>query len=671
MEIRGNRFVDDEGRRLILRGVNLGGSTKVPVNPDGRTHLKEGFYDGGAVSFVGRPFPLSDADAHFERLARWGQGFIRFLVTWEAVEHEGPGIYDEAYLAYLEAIAEKAASRNISLFIDPHQDVWSRWSGGDGAPLWTLEALGFEARNFQASGAAMLHEEMGDEYPRMQWFSNYQRLAAATMFTLFFGGDDFAPGLQVSGEPVQDFLQGRYIAAMRELARRLSPFPNVVGFDSLNEPGAGYIGLPDLRRRREGFTALGPAPTPWEALLAGEGLPVDAETLGVRGLGISSLGRKPFGTPGVRAWKAGETCIWRRLGLWDLVGEEPRLLKPGWFAERLGAGAASLAGSGDRPYATFNELYLKPFVARFAREIRRAAPSSGDGWGSERFAIFVEGVPEGGRPAWGPNDTPRVVNGTHWYDSFTLTLKRWTGFLAFDPETERPIIGPRAVRRFFSAALARILAHSRVAMGGVPTLLGEYGLPFDLNGRRAFRTGNYRLHERALAAYYDAIDANLLDATIWNYTADNSHARGDGWNGEDLSVFCADEAAEGRTETGDPRDAGGRALRGFVRPYAVAVAGDIVSMSFSLSAGEFRLRFRPDPTVSAPTEIFVPRLQYPRGFSVESAGLVVARREATQTRAEALENSTEDELPPLSEPIMLELRPDRMAEECLLVLRRL
>ena len=47
-----------------------------------------------------RPFPLAEADEHFGRLASWGLTFVRLLVTWEAVEHAGPGIYDEDYLTY-------------------------------------------------------------------------------------------------------------------------------------------------------------------------------------------------------------------------------------------------------------------------------------------------------------------------------------------------------------------------------------------------------------------------------------------------------------------------------------------------------------------------------------------------------------------------------------------
>lgn len=115
----GEWFFDEDGRRVILRGVNLGGSSKSPVGS--ASHTAEKFYDTKNLSFVGRPFPLHEADEHFARLSAWGLNFVRLVVTWEAVEHKGPGIYDEEYLDYLLQLVRKAQKYNISCLIDPHQ----------------------------------------------------------------------------------------------------------------------------------------------------------------------------------------------------------------------------------------------------------------------------------------------------------------------------------------------------------------------------------------------------------------------------------------------------------------------------------------------------------------------------------------------------------------------
>jgi len=72
IHIQGPWLKDGEGRTLLLRGVNLSGASKVPFRPDGATHNGDGFFNHREVSFVGRPFPLEDADDHFERLRAWG-----------------------------------------------------------------------------------------------------------------------------------------------------------------------------------------------------------------------------------------------------------------------------------------------------------------------------------------------------------------------------------------------------------------------------------------------------------------------------------------------------------------------------------------------------------------------------------------------------------------------
>ena len=79
---RGTKFVDNEGRTLTLRGVNLGGA-KLPAGF--RSDQSE--EAGDDASYVGRPFPLSEAAEHLGRLRAWGFNIVRLSVTWDALEH--------------------------------------------------------------------------------------------------------------------------------------------------------------------------------------------------------------------------------------------------------------------------------------------------------------------------------------------------------------------------------------------------------------------------------------------------------------------------------------------------------------------------------------------------------------------------------------------------------
>ncbi|MCX7656518.1 MAG: cytoplasm protein, partial [Treponemataceae bacterium] len=62
--IKKSNLYDEEGRQILLRGCNLGGSSKVPTTPNGATWRKDSLENPRAVSFVGRPFPLEEADMH-------------------------------------------------------------------------------------------------------------------------------------------------------------------------------------------------------------------------------------------------------------------------------------------------------------------------------------------------------------------------------------------------------------------------------------------------------------------------------------------------------------------------------------------------------------------------------------------------------------------------------
>jgi hypothetical protein len=602
LQIGGSWFKDENGRTLILRGVNLGGSSKVPY-PHGATHVREGFYEHRDVSFVGRPFPLEEADEHLRRLRHWGFAFVRLLVTWEAVEHAGPGIYDQEYLEYLYEVARRAGEHGIDLFIDPHQDVWSRLSGGDGAPGWTFEAAGLDVTRFSETGAAIVHAVHGDPLPHLSWPTNETKLAAATMFSLFFGGNDFAPRAMVDGEPIQPFLQRHYLAAMEQVARRLQGLGNVVGYDTLNEPSPGYIGWPDLSVH-EGLLRLGDSPTPFQSMALGAGYPQQVEiwSLGLRG--PRRRAERLLNAAGVSTWLEGHPDIWREHGVWDVDSRgQPRLLRPDHFAQVDG-----------RP-VDFGADYLRPFLEKYARTIRAVDPEA---------ILFLEAPPRSAPLHWDLERVPRVVHAGHWYDGLTLATKAYIPNMGADFLSARLVVGRRRVRRSFVKQLANYRLEAAEHLGGAPTVIGEFGIPFDLRGGRAYRTGDFSGQIQALDDTFQALEANLLSGTLWNYTADNDNERGDQWNGEDFSIFSRDQ----QEDPGD-LDSGGRALESAVRPYARAVAGEPLEMAYNPGRRVFDFTFRHDAAIQAPTEIYVPNLHYPDGYEVEvSDGTYTADREA-------------------------------------------
>jgi hypothetical protein len=583
--IDGPWFKDEHGRTLMLRGVNLGGSSKVPF-PDGATHIHDGLFDHGNVSFVGRPFPLEEADEHFRRLRSWGLTFLRLLVTWEAVEHEGPGEYDQEYLEYLEELVHRAGDHGLKLFVDPHQDVWSRICGGDGAPGWTLELVGMDVRKISQTGAAIVHATAGHRYRRMIWPTNYSKLAAATMFTLFFGGSDFAPHTRLMGEPVQEFLQRHYIDAIKQIASRLAGLPQVIGYDTMNEPSAGFIGWPDLRSP-PALLRLGDTPTPYQSMLLAAGYPQQVEVWDVVRLGLRSRGRSLRNAERARLWHGDVQGIWRQNGVWDVGPDgEPQLLRPHYFSEVR----ANPAHFGD---------YLEPFLQRYARQIRSVDPDA---------VIFVEDLPGEAGIRWPLDALPGIVAAPHWYDGLTLFTTRYRPYLALDLSTGKLQFTPFGNRRAFAAQLARIKREARDRIGPVPVLIGECGIPFNLQRNRAYATGDFRQQARAMDVTLRAIEDNLLSHTLWNYTADNDNQHGDQWNGEDFSIFSRDQ----QTDPNDV-DSGGRALEAVIRPYPIAIAGLPIRLRFDYRTAHFELEFEHDPAVRAPTEVFVPRYQYPSG----------------------------------------------------------
>jgi hypothetical protein len=123
-------------------------------------------------------------------------------------------------------------------------------------------------------------------------------------------------------------------------------------------------------------------------------------------------------------------------------------------------------------------------------------------------------------------------------------MKRFRSNLAADFHTGKVIFGSKRIRRSFADQVGSFKEIAEGPLGGIPTLIGEFGIPFDLKGKRAYRSGDYRDQIRAMDRSMRAMEDNNLSCTLWNYTADNTNERGDKWNGEDLSIFSRDQQTD-------------------------------------------------------------------------------------------------------------------------------
>lgn len=628
LHTRNDCFVDSDGRQVILRGLNQGGDSKVPF-PDGGTQHPDDFSDHRNVTFVNRPFALVDADAHFNRIRNWGFNCVRLITTWEAVEHAGPGEYDTAYLEYFADICRKAGEHGLYVFIDFHQDVWSRMSGGDGAPGWTFEAIGLDFDRFSEADAAHVmqrrfdyasDEDVQGGYPAMSWGQNYRMPANAIMWTLFWASKQVTPDFLIDGLSASDYLQGHLLGAMAQVALRVSKMAHVIGFDSLNEPGLGWLGQPlspvvDVNGQRQlsGLPVPGMSWSALDGLAVAAGLPVE---LPVRDHSFDpsarAMGWQAANPSGIRIWRDGVQCPFAQAGIYTVepadTGHHPdaRGLKEDVFMRFDG-----------RPLDIANDIF-GPFYHRVADMLRD--PSVG----SPHWLLMAEMDPFGamaGRTF--PSDMPQQsVNASHWYDVTLLVRKQFDTALSVDLLTGERAVGADAIADRYFRQLAGIKSLAGTAQNGpkMPTLIGEFGIPYDLHEGAAYAAwasgvreeSIWSAHTQALSIMYDTLDALHLSSTQWNYSAGNqNHPRvGDQWNQEDLSVYSLDQPD-------------GRAVLGFCRPYAQALQGQLHCVRFTQETGDFSLEYQADPAITQPTRVYLPAVQFPGGVRIRLDGPVL------------------------------------------------
>ena len=162
----------------------------------------------------------------------------------------------------------------------------------------------------------------------------------------------------------------------------------MIGYDSLNEPSDGWIGLTDLSQQISD-SVMGESPTPFQSMLLADGIPTEVGFYELKGFGIKKTGTRLLNPEGVRAWQGDKAGVWRENGVWDYDDQgRPRLLRPDYFAQYDG-----------RP-VEFNNDFLKPFINRFGEEIRQADPGK---------LIFIESVPHKTMPTWTDKDISGII----------------------------------------------------------------------------------------------------------------------------------------------------------------------------------------------------------------------------------------------------------------------
>jgi hypothetical protein len=81
-------------------------------------------------------------------------------------------------------------------------------------------------------------------------------------------------------------------------------------------------------------------------------------------------------------------------------------------------------------------------------------------------------------------------------------------------------IGENAIRNCFSHQLKAIREEGTEYMGVHPCVFTEIGIPYDMDDKYAYRTGNYSSQIAALDANHFALEDSLANGfTLWTYVA--------------------------------------------------------------------------------------------------------------------------------------------------------
>ncbi len=192
------RIVDDLGRDVLLRGVNI-------------TSLGE-YWQGDPDHAPTTP----TTDADWEAMASLGVSNVRLIVHWSRIEPVREAI-DHAYLDEIDEYVTAAAQHGIYTVIDMHQDAYSAFiftPPGESCPDGTHAGKGWD-------GAP-------------EWAVFTDGLSTCTP-----GDRNASPAVQAAWNHFYDNHEGirdRFVASWAAVAERFAGRPEVAGYDVINEP---------------------------------------------------------------------------------------------------------------------------------------------------------------------------------------------------------------------------------------------------------------------------------------------------------------------------------------------------------------------------------------------------------------------------------------------------
>jgi hypothetical protein len=163
-------------------------------------------------------------------------------------------------------------------------------------------------------------------------------------------------------------------------------------------------------------------------------------------------------------------------GVWDLDSSgNPVLLKNHYFSVR-----------DDGTAINFRDEFYLPFLKKFAVGIREANPD---------FIFLLEPIPNEDPPNLMNEDAEwhsKCVYAPHWYDLDSVFNKRFSGFVTHDVQGlsrgmsvfQASYFGMRGARRNYSFQISNIVRNGLSIIGSKPCLIGECGIPMDLNEKK-------------------------------------------------------------------------------------------------------------------------------------------------------------------------------------------